>query len=119
VAVDPEGVKWLAAERDAVQADVSGWHEYTVIAKGNHIIHQLDGKVTAELHDFDLGKRSLEGLLAFQIHRGPAMVVQIKNVRLKELPEGGVIDFASHPIPSDAQIIEARARKAKGKAKAK
>jgi hypothetical protein len=42
----------------------------------------------------------------------------IKDVRLKELPEGGVIDFTNHPIPSDAQIIEAKAPK-KGKKAAK
>jgi len=116
VVVDPAGVKWLASEHDPVQADVAEWHEYTVIAKGNHLIHKLDGQVTIDLLDFEEGKRSLEGLLAFQIHRGPAMSVQIKDVMLKELPEGGVIDFATHPIPSDAQIIEAKAPKKKKKA---
>lgn len=29
----------------------------------------------------------------------------------------GVIDFATHPIPSDAQIIGAKAPKKKGKGK--
>lgn len=119
VIIDPAGVKWLASEHDPVQADIAEWHEYTIIARGNHLVHQIDGKVTMELTDFDAGKRALEGLLAFQIHRGPAMKVHIKDVRLKELPEGGVIDFATHPIPSDAQIIEAPAPKAKGKGKAK
>jgi hypothetical protein len=52
------------------------------------------------------------------------MTVQIKDVMLKELPEGDVIDFANSPIPSDAQIIEkpapkAKNNKAKAKAKAK
>ena len=60
---------------------------------------------------------AFEGLLAFQIHRGPAMEVHIKDVMLKELPEGGVIDFATHPIPSDAQIIEAKSPKKKAKGK--
>jgi putative heme-binding domain-containing protein len=59
--------------------------------------------------DFDENARSLEGLLAFQIHRGPAMTVQIKDVFLKELPEGGVVSFAKSAIPSDAQIIENKA----------
>ena len=43
--------------------------------------------------------------------------IHIKDVMLKELPEGGVIDFATHPIPSAAQIIEAKAPKKKGKSK--
>lgn len=119
VVIDPSGVKWLAGEHDAIEADIAEWHEYTIIAKGNHLVHQIDGKTTMELTDFEEAKRSLEGLVAFQIHRGPAMEVHIKDVVLKELPEGGVIDFATHPIPSDAQIIEAKAPKAKGKGKAK
>ena len=118
VVIDPSGVKWLAGEHDPVEADIAEWHEYTVIAKGNHLVHQIDGKTTMELTDFEEAKRSLEGLIAFQIHRGPAMEVHIKDVMLKELPEGGVIDFANHPIPSDAQIIEAKAPK-KGKKAAK
>jgi hypothetical protein len=119
VVIDPETKRWLASEHDPVQADVAQWHEYTVIAQGNRLIHKIDGKLATDLLDFESAKRSLEGILAFQIHRGPAMNVQIKDVLLKELPEGGVIDFANSPIPSDAQIIEAKAPKGKGKAKAK
>ena len=107
VVIDPEAKRWLASEHDPLKVDIAEWHEYTVIARGNHLIHKIDGQVTIDLLDFELAKRSLEGLLAFQIHRGPAMKVQIKDVMLKELPEGGVIDFANSPIPSDAQIIEA------------
>ncbi len=117
VVIDPEAKRWLVTERDAVKVDIAEWHEYTVIAQGNHLIHKIDGQVTIDLLDFELAKRSLEGLLAFQIHRGPAMKVQIKDVMLKELPEGGVIDFANSPIPSDAQIIEAKAPKKKAKGK--
>lgn len=121
VVVDPEGKRWLASEHDRVEVEVADWHEYTIIAQGNHLIHKIDGKVTIDLLDFELAKRSLEGLLAFQIHRGPAMVVQIKDVMLKELPEGGLISFEKSAIPSDAQIIEAKPKgnaKDKGKAPA-
>jgi putative heme-binding domain-containing protein len=117
VVIDPSGVKWLAGEHDPVEADIAEWHEYTIIAKGNHLVHQIDGKTTMELTDFEEAKRSLEGLVAFQIHRGPAMEVHIKDVMLKELPDGGVVSFEKSAIPSDAQIIEAKAP-GKGKAKA-
>lgn len=120
VVVDPEGKRWLASEHEPVKVDIAEWHEYTVIAQGNHLIHKIDGQVTIDLLDFELAKRSLEGLLAFQIHRGPAMKVQIKDVMLKELPEGGVVSFEKSAIPSDAQIIEAKApAKGKGRGKAK
>lgn len=119
VVVDPDARKWLVAERDPVAVDVAEWHDYTVIAKGNHITHKLDGKVTIELADYDEAGRSLEGLLAFQVHRGPAMEVQIKDIRLKTLPDGGVTSFAKANVPSDAQEIGKPRPKPKPKAKPK
>ncbi len=120
VVIDPQGIKWLVAEHEPVQVDIAEWHEYTVIAKGNHLIHKVDGKVTIDLVDHDEKARALEGLLAFQIHRGPAMFVQIKDVRLKELPDGGVEPFAKTNIPSDAQELKKPgAPAAKGQPKGK
>jgi putative heme-binding domain-containing protein len=118
VVIDPEGKRWLASEHEPVNVDIADWHEYTVIAQGNHLIHKIDGQVTIDLLDFELAKRSMEGLVAFQIHRGPAMQVQIKDVMLKELPDGEGLPFEKSAIPSDAQIIEAKGPggKAKGKA---
>ena len=108
VVADPEGKRWLSDERDPVKVDAAAWHEYRITAKGNHIIQHIDGEVTAEFHDFDEKARSLEGLLAIQIHRGPAMTVQVKDVLLKRLPDGGLVDFKDHAIPSDAQVIETK-----------
>ncbi len=123
VVVDPAGIKWLTKERDAVEVDVAEWNDYTVIAKGNHLTNLVNGKVTAEIDDYDEANRSLEGLLAFQIHRGPVMTVQIKDVRLKVLPDGGVTPFAKADLPSDAQEIgtpkPASPAKSKEKGKAK
>ena len=116
VVVDPQGVRWLVAEHEPVAVDIAEWHEYTVIAQGNHLIHKVDGKMTIDLIDHEAKARALEGLLAFQIHRGPAMRVQIKDVMLKELPEGGLEPFAKTNIPSDAQEIKKPApAAAKGK----
>lgn len=125
VVIDPQGQQWVVAERDPVTVDVAEWNEYTIIAQGNHLIHKLNGKVTIDLVDHEDKERELSGLLAFQIHRGPAMVVQIKDVMFKELPDGGVIPFAKSNIPSDAQMVHKPAPKgpkgapAKGKANPK
>ncbi|HEY1083294.1 MAG TPA: family 16 glycoside hydrolase, partial [Prosthecobacter sp.] len=119
VVIDPQGGKWLVAERDPVAADVAQWNEYTVIAQGNHLIHKLNGKVTIDLVDHEPKALALSGLLAFQIHRGPAMEVQIKDVMFKELPDGGGISFAKTDIPNDAQRIEKPAPKKAEPAKPK
>ena len=49
VVVDPEGQKWLVAERDPVETDVAEWNEYTIIARGNRLIHRINGKTTINL----------------------------------------------------------------------
>lgn len=113
VIIDDKAGKWIAAEHEPVKVDYAEWHEITVIAQGNHLIHKIDGKVTIDLVDHEEKARSLEGLLAFQVHKGPAMVVQIKDVLLKELPESPLVTLDKSPIPSDAQKIEKPAAKAK------
>lgn len=106
VVLDPQGQRWLVAERDPVQADVSQWNEYTIIARGNHLIHQINGQITSELTDYDEQGRALEGLLAIQLHRGNAHTVHVKDIRLKILDDSRVIPFEQSNIPSDAQKIE-------------
>jgi putative heme-binding domain-containing protein len=105
VIIDDKAAKWLSAEHDPVKVDFTEWHEYVIIAQGNRLIHKVDGKVTIELIDHDAKDRELEGLLAFQVHKGPAMIVQIKDVMLKELPEVPLVTLDKSPIPSDAQRI--------------
>ena len=99
----------------AVKADVAEWNEYTVIARGNHLIHKLNGQVTSDIIDHQESDRELEGLLAIQIHRGPAMKVQIKDIVLKELPDGGVLTPGQAPVPADAKKVAAPAGKKKAK----
>ncbi len=60
------------------------WNEYVIIAKGNHIRHFLNGVQTVDLIDNDPKGRALEGILALQIHSGPPMWVEFKDVRLKQ-----------------------------------
>ncbi|MEM0970251.1 MAG: DUF1080 domain-containing protein, partial [Verrucomicrobiota bacterium] len=105
VVTDPGGAKWLVAERDPVAVDTAQFHEYRILARGNHVQHFIDGQLTASLWDHEAEKRALGGLLGIQIHRGPAMEVHIKSVKLKALPEGKVTPFEKADIPSDAQEI--------------
>lgn len=119
VVIDPEAKRWLVSEHEPVKVDIAEWTSTPSSLRGITSFTRSTASRPFDLLDFELAKRSLEGLLAFQIDRGPAMKVQIKDVMLKELPEGGLVAFYKSPIPSDAQIIEAKApAKGKGKAKA-
>ncbi len=63
------------------------WNEYTIICRGNHIVHYLNGFQTIEMIDDDVKGRLMEGLLALQIHAGPPMTVEFKDIRVKNLAE--------------------------------
>lgn len=65
--------------------DLSEWHELTIIAKGNHLTHKIDGVTAIEVVDDQESERELEGVLALQVHVGPPMQVQFRNIRLKKL----------------------------------
>ncbi len=59
------------------------WNEYDIIARGNHIIEKINGHLMCELTDNDTVARK-DGIIALQIHAGPPMQVEFRNIRLKE-----------------------------------
>ena len=61
------------------------WNEYAVRAKGNEFRHVINGITTAEVVDEDEAHRVAEGLLALQLHAGPPMLVQFKDLKLTPL----------------------------------
>jgi hypothetical protein len=61
------------------------WNEYRIVARGNHLEHWLNGFKTIEVTDNDPKGRALEGILALQIHGGPPMLVEFKDILLKNL----------------------------------
>lgn len=64
------------------------WNNYEIIARGNHLIHKINGVVTADVTDNDPEQRRADGIIALQLHQGPPMVVQFRDIELKELPAG-------------------------------
>jgi hypothetical protein len=72
--------------------DIAKWHDYHIVANGNHLLQFIDGKQTIDVVDHDKKGRALEGILALQIHVGGPMLVQFKDLELKRLPDGGIID---------------------------
>ena len=61
------------------------WNTYKVTAKGQTFTHAINGHVTSIVIDKDDDKMVEEGLLALQLHAGPPMTVQFRNIRLKRL----------------------------------
>jgi hypothetical protein len=53
--------------------------------RGNTLIHIVNGHVTAVCVDDDVKGRSMAGLIGFQLHAGPPMKLEIRNVAIKLL----------------------------------
>ena len=106
VMLDPQGERWLTAEHEPVDVDVSEWNEYTVIAQGNRLIHTVNGQLSSELIDCHDSGRSLQGLLAIQLHRGNPNRVEIKDLRIKNLPKGDILPFIPNALPEGATRID-------------
>lgn len=87
VVVDPEGQPWVVGKMPVKEFSPGEWHEYRVLVKGNHHQHWINGHPTADLIDLDEKGRSLEGVLAVQVHVGPAMEIQYKDFKIKHLPD--------------------------------
>lgn len=69
------------------------WNDYTIIAKGNHLTQILNGKVTIDVVDNQAERAATSGLLALQLHAGPPMTVQFKDIKLKEIKPKKKIAF--------------------------
>ena len=64
---------------------VNDWNQVHLIARGNTIIQILNGAVTSIVVDDDSTNRALGGLLGFQLHVGPPMKAEFRNIWLKRL----------------------------------
>ena len=60
------------------------WNEYHIIVKDFNFIHKINGRVTSELTDEDAKERRARGIIALQLHAGPPMKVQFRNLRIKQ-----------------------------------
>ena len=106
VVVDRSGDKWITGTTGPVQQiKLDQWNTFEIIATGNKLVHKLNGKVCAEIIDHHQDRRSMKGVVALQVHRGPAMRVQVKDIELKRLPAGGVLSLVDAPIPADATKV--------------
>ena len=61
------------------------WNDVHIIARGNTIVHLLNGRVMSVLIDDDPAHRAAEGKLGVQVHVGPPMKVEFRDIRLKKL----------------------------------
>jgi hypothetical protein len=62
------------------------WNAIHIIARGNCLTHLINGRVMSHVIDDDPKGRSAAGLLGVQVHVGPPMKIEYRNIRIKHLP---------------------------------
>jgi hypothetical protein len=67
------------------KAVTGGWNEVHIIARGNVLVHILNGRLMATVIDDDAPNRPDDGSIGVQVHVGPPMKVEYRNIRLKTL----------------------------------
>ena len=74
-------------DSDEIQTVIKNeeWNDYKIIASENRFVHMINGRVTVISVDNDAPRREDSGILALQLHAGPPMTVQFKDIRIKEL----------------------------------
>ena len=91
--VGDDGKLKKEVEEFAKDADIAkaikkeDWNSYRIVARNFNLTHYINDVKTTQVVDRDTKTRRADGLLALQLHAGPPMTVQFKNIRIKELPK--------------------------------
>ena len=88
--IGPDGAKGKIADLESAETlkalfKPGEWNQFHLIARGNTLIHIVNGHVTAVCVDDDRKGRSMGGLIGFQLHSGPPMKLEIRNPTIKLL----------------------------------
>ncbi len=81
-------------------ANLAEWNDYRLVAHGNTLRHFVNGKLVAEIRDVERTKRALKGSIALQLHAGPPMKAEFKDIRLRNLPPGAARPSEGASAPS-------------------
>ncbi len=93
IQISPSGKKTVSPkpikDADKVSASIQKgkWNSYRVVADGNTLMHQINGFTTIRVEDNETNRSAVKGLLALQLHAGPPMTVQYKDIKMLELAD--------------------------------
>ena len=90
VTINAEGKKTVEKVADKAEIlksiDMDDWNEYVIRAEGNRITQSINGKTTADVTDYHADHFDRKGRLGLQLHVGPPMKIEFKDIQLKRLP---------------------------------
>lgn len=85
VVIDAEGKTTVTGEvGDKTELTDWAWNDMRITAVGPRLIHQINGVVTVDVTD-NAPNGAAKGILALQLHAGPPMRVEFKDLKLRRL----------------------------------
>ncbi len=83
----PRKVTGSLGNSDSLKTKIKSedWNEVHLIVKGNHLLHYVNGILMSDVTDLDKVNGKSEGWLGVQVHVGPPMKVEYRNIRIKNL----------------------------------
>ncbi len=120
VEIDSNGnVKQLGKVGDNAELTDWQWNTIRIFAIGNRLIHQVNGVTTIDVADHHPDAMA-SGLLGLQLHKGPPMRVEFKDLQLRRLNSAEGQQLLQTVGSDDAAPVAAKTqapRKQKAKAK--
>jgi len=75
-----------AMDKDSLKNFIKSedWNEVHLIIKGDRLQHYVNGILMSDVTDNDKVNRKMAGLIGVQVHVGPPMKVEYRNIQLKQ-----------------------------------
>jgi hypothetical protein len=73
----------FGTSEELAAVSTADWNAAHLIVRGNTAMHMLNGRLMSVTIDDDAPNRRLDGLIGVQVHTGPPMKVEYRNIRLK------------------------------------
>lgn len=85
--IEPDGTvkeKQFADPAELIKAyKPNDWNEYEVIAEGSVLTLKINSKMMCRVDDRHATESAEKGIIAFQMHQGPPMKVEFKDIKIK------------------------------------
>jgi len=79
----PVLVSTFASPDDLAESFTDGWNSVHILAKGNTLTHLVNGRLMSVVMDDDVPNRPVAGRIGVQVHVGPPMKVEYRNIRIR------------------------------------
>jgi hypothetical protein len=90
VIIAADGTKTVSSIGDSLEllgkVRKQEWNTYRIVAQGSKITLEINGVMMAQAIDHQQGAAATDGVIALQMHPGPPMKVQFRNLRIRQLP---------------------------------